>query len=179
MRVYTRRTGGGKRVHQPQSQSFAQRLAGSIGIGNHGNLNTTAPGSFQHVVKVDSYDSFDQPSLLALTACSEEDESLKSKSNRANTVPHVIPYENTEYTPPSTLGRESWVGIGLDGDEFVISPIITKIPIQDSHIRAVDDKTSETRRRSNVVGTENVVSTFFCFIISIFHLLICAGAGKK
>jgi hypothetical protein len=99
MRVYTRRTGRGKRINgQQQPQSFVQKIADSIGL-------NTPKGSFPHVIKSDSHDSFEQPSLLSLTACSDEDNSLRHQ--------RIVSPVSHEYTPNNRVG--SWVGVGLDG----------------------------------------------------------------
>jgi hypothetical protein len=108
MRVYTRRTGRGKRINsQPQPQSFVQKVADSIGL-----LNSPNKGSFPHgnVVKSDSQDSFEQPSLLSLTACSDEDNSLKK-----------YPREDERTSCNNPVG--SWVGVGLGGDGLVIDDV--------------------------------------------------------
>jgi hypothetical protein len=130
MRVYTRRTGKPKRVsHQPpQTHSLVQRIADSIGLGNSGNLNVTSAGSFAHVVKSDSRDSFEQPSLLSRTACSEEDASLKHQRVGSTPIPHVIPYEDEERTSDDKQVG-SWVGVGFDAGGLIIddaSPIKSK-----------------------------------------------------
>lgn len=126
MRVYTRRAARGKRstIHDhsgcDHTQSFVQRIADSIGLGNTGRVNAAGAGSFQHVTKLASPASFDQASLLSLTACSDEEISLQlCRVDGKLPVPRVIPCDDTPYTLEKTVRCNNWVGVGLNSDEII------------------------------------------------------------
>jgi hypothetical protein len=126
MRVYTRRAAWGKRSTSHEhsgcdhTQSFVQRIADSIGLGISGRVNAEVAGSFRHVTKLDSPASFDQASLLSLTACSDEETSLQHRRVDAKLpVPRVIPFDDTPYTLEKNVRCNNWVGVGPDSDGII------------------------------------------------------------
>jgi hypothetical protein len=177
MRVYSRgRTGRGQRLANRDSgsgqQSFMQRIADNMGLGGRANN----AGSFIHVMKVDSHDSFDHSQTVG--SFSEEEASLKlHKVETKSPVPRVIPFEDEARTPEKQA--TSWIGVGLDDgvislcvseDSSVGDSPITKTSLMGKCSNA-DEDDKDCLHQVQVVSPTQSKGSVRMYSSVIYHLL--------